>query len=152
MKHLAVDSWTSAWCFDEHSENISWRQVLFTHSPMALLNIKCPSAQLSTLLLWKTATRWQHFSRPFFLFHSVQFHFYLILKLSWFPMLCLYKAYRNLIQSCISAYLFFFRFFFPYTEDPKKYWETSIREGNKNAARGGGGVGNKCKIQKNVIL
>ena len=34
-------------------------------------------------------------------------------------MLCLYKAYRNLIQSCINAYIFFFRFFFPYTEDPK---------------------------------
>ena len=36
-------------------------------------------------------------------------------------MLCLYKVYRNLIQSCINTYLFFSRFFFPYNEDPKKY-------------------------------
>ena len=35
-------------------------------------------------------------------------------------MLCLYKAYRNLIQSCLNAYLFFFRFFL-YTKDPKTH-------------------------------
>ena len=53
------------------------------------------------------------------------------------------------MRKCIPI---FFRFFSPYTEDPKKYREARIREENKNAARGGGGVGNKCKIQKNVIL
>ena len=63
-------------------------------------------------------------------------------------MLCLCKVYRNLIQSCINVYLFFFRFFFPYIEEPKKYREARIREEEKNAGRGGGGVGNKCKIQE----
>ena len=58
-------------------------------------------------------------------------------------MLCLYQVYRNLIQPCINAYLFHFRFFSPYTEDPKKYREARIREENKNAARGGG----KAKVK-----
>ena len=55
---------------------------------------------------------------PFLL--SVQFHFDCILEQSWCPVLCLYKVYRNLIQPRINAYLFFSRFLFPYTADPKK--------------------------------
>ena len=47
---------------------------MFIHNPTDLLNIKCTSAQLrsdrqiSTLLLWKTATMWQHFFMPPFFF------------------------------------------------------------------------------------
>ena len=41
--------------------------------------ILCPSAQLLTLLLWKTAARWQHFSCPFlfsFSFCAISFWSY----------------------------------------------------------------------------
>ena len=53
--------------------------MFFTHNPTGLLNIKCPSAQLSMLLLWKMATTWQHFFMPLSFFFYFLCNFILLL-------------------------------------------------------------------------
>ena len=34
--------------------------MFFSLSPSGLVNVKCPEALISKLLIWETATRWQH--------------------------------------------------------------------------------------------